>query len=134
MTPSSRRSSNRYNEPSGHWQETAANMVKRRHCQVVTSTDSRKVAEELADSAVRTRLAASAQIVGPIRSTYRWRGEIVAAQEWRITFRTTCDHYARLEKHILDRHNYELPGIVCVPFTAGYERYLEWITAETREP
>lgn len=103
------------------------------HYQVVTATDSRTVAEALADSAVAARLAASAQVAGPVRSTYRWQGKVVAAEEWRVTFRITVTRYAELEEHIRACHNYEVPGIVCVPIVAGYPPYLEWIAAETRE-
>jgi periplasmic divalent cation tolerance protein len=77
--------------------------------------------------------AASAQVVGPVRSTYWWQGEVVSAEEWRVTFRTTPARYGQLEEHIRAQHNYELPGIVCVPFIAGYGPYLEWMTAETSE-
>ncbi|WJK34488.1 MULTISPECIES: divalent-cation tolerance protein CutA [unclassified Solwaraspora] len=108
-------------------------MSSQQHCHVVTATDSRTVAEALADSAVAARLAASAQIAGPIRSTYRWQGEVVAAEEWRVTFRTTITRYADLEEHIRARHNYEVPGIVCVPIVAGFAPYLQWIVAETQE-
>jgi periplasmic divalent cation tolerance protein len=103
------------------------------HCQVITATDSREVAEALADTAVAARLAASAQVAGPIRSTYWWQGEVVTAEEWRVTFRTTVARYAALEEHIRARHNYEVPGVVCVPIIAGYAPYLEWMAAETRE-
>ncbi|WFE23932.1 divalent-cation tolerance protein CutA [Solwaraspora sp. WMMD937] len=101
-------------------------------CQVITATDSRVVAETLADTAV-ARLAASAQVAGPVRSTYRWQGEVVAAEEWRVTFRTTVTRYAELEEHIRARHNYDAPGIVSVPIVAGHTPYLEWIAAETQE-
>ena len=41
--------------------------------------------------------------------------------------------YGQLEDHIRERHNYELPGIVCVPFVAGYEPYLEWLSVQTSD-
>jgi len=103
------------------------------HCQVVTATDSHDVAEALAGSAVAARLAASAQVIGPAKSSYWWHDEVVVAEEWRITFRTTFVRYRQLEQHIRDRHNYELPGIVCVPFIAGYEPYLQWLTTQTSQ-
>jgi len=103
------------------------------HCQVVTATDSCEVAEVLAGSAVAARLAASAQVIGPVKSSYWWHDEVVVAEEWRITFRTTFARYRQLEQNIRDRHNYELPGIVCMPFIAGYEPYLQWLTTETSQ-
>ncbi|MEV4515185.1 divalent-cation tolerance protein CutA [Dactylosporangium sp. NPDC049525] len=101
------------------------------YCQVVTATDSRTQAERLARGAVEARLAASAQVVGSMGSTYWWRGAIVAAEEWQVTFRTTRARYSALEDFIREHHNYEVPGIVCLPFVTGYQPYLEWITDET---
>jgi len=51
------------------------------YVQVTTTTDSRPEAAELARSAVAERLAACAQLVGPIASTYWWEGEIESAEE-----------------------------------------------------
>ncbi len=107
-------------------------MTQHQHCQVVTTTDSREAADALASGAVQARLAACAQIVGPIASTYWWEGKVESAQEWQIVFKTTADRYQELEAHLLARHGYDVPEILCTPVTAGNPAYLAWMTEETR--
>src|SRR4051812_28782306 len=101
-------------------------------CQVVTTVDSHSAAQELARGAVEARLAACAQLVGPIESVYRWQGDISAAPEWQVVFKTTTDRYAELEAHLSAEHGYEVPEILCIPISAGAPAYLGWLSAETR--
>ena len=53
------------------------------HVQVMTTVDSAEQAAALARGIVERRLAACAQIVGPIRSHYRWQGKVEEAEEWQ---------------------------------------------------
>ena len=41
------------------------------------------------------RLAACVQVVGPIRSTYRWEGRVETATEWLCLAKTTAGVLAR---------------------------------------
>lgn len=99
------------------------------HCVVATTTDSAEAAGELARSAVEARLAACAQVVGPISSVYRWRGRVETAREWQVLFKTT--RYDDLAAHIGERHSYDLPEVVATPIVAGTAPYLNWIAEET---
>lgn len=107
-------------------------MVETEYCQVVTSVDSRAAADELAGGAVRARLAACAQVGGPVTSVYWWRGQIETAQEWQVLFKTTRIRYDALAEHIRSGHPYEVPEILCTPVVAGNPGYLDWLRAETR--
>jgi periplasmic divalent cation tolerance protein len=99
--------------------------------QVTTTTDSADSAAALARSAVETRLAACAQVTGPITSTYRWEGAIETAQEWTVTFKTVESRYAELQEHLKDQHSYDIPEIICTPIIAGDPAYLAWIEQQT---
>ena len=55
-----------------------------RYLQVQTTTDSRAEAIELGQGAVAARLAACAQVAGPIASTYWWEDGIERAEEWLL--------------------------------------------------
>ena len=50
--------------------------------QALTTVDSHEVAQSIAASAVRARLAACAQVVGPITSVYWWNSAVHREQEW----------------------------------------------------
>ncbi|MFJ2030530.1 divalent-cation tolerance protein CutA [Streptosporangium sp. NPDC087985] len=77
------------------------------------------------------RLAADAQIVAPIESTYWWAGEIRRSEEWLLLMKTTVDRFEELARRVRELHSYEVPQIIAVPLVAGTADYLEWIRRET---
>ncbi|WP_242624945.1 divalent-cation tolerance protein CutA [Krasilnikovia cinnamomea] len=97
----------------------------------MTTIDSRAAAESLARSAVDARLAACAQVSGPIYSTYWWEGAVENAEEWRVDFKTTAERYPALERDIREHHSYDVPEVVLLPILAGNPGYLSWISEET---
>ena len=101
------------------------------YVQVTTTTDSRAEAAELAKSAVAERLAACAQLVGPIASTYWWEDEIESAEEWMVLFKTSADCFEELATLITEGHSYDTPEIIATPVVAGSMDYLAWITEQT---
>lgn len=100
---------------------------------VTTTIDDRSKAEELARGAVRARLAACAQIGGPITSVYRWQGEVETAEEHSVTFKATAAGVGALVEHLRAEHPYDVPEIVVTPITGGNPDYLSWIADETRD-
>ncbi|UGQ09252.1 divalent-cation tolerance protein CutA [Yinghuangia sp. ASG 101] len=97
---------------------------------VVTTTDAHEAAEALAASAVGARLAACAQVVGPITSVYRWDGKVERAREWQVVLKTTAERYPGLEAHIKAEHTYDVPEIIAGPIVAGDPAYLAWVSEE----
>ncbi|WP_406510825.1 divalent-cation tolerance protein CutA [Streptomyces sp. NBC_00212] len=112
-------------------QATTAQATTAQATTVQTTTDSADKAAALARGAVEARLAACAQIVGPVTSVYHWAGGIETTQEWQVLFKTTAARYPELERHLLAAHDYDTPEIIATPVVAGSPAYLSWITAET---
>ena len=102
------------------------------HCLVMTTVDSSEAAADLANAVIAARAAACAQIVGPIRSVYRWDGEVTADEEWQVVMKTAADAVDRLTEVIIANHSYDLPEVVAVPITGGSAAYLSWVTDQTR--
>lgn len=100
---------------------------------VETTVDSREGAEGVAGSVVEHRLAACAQVGGPIRSFYRWEGATQADEEWTVVIKTAADRLDDLVAHLNQTHPYDVPEIVAVPVTGGNPAYLAWVRDETRE-
>lgn len=73
------------------------------------------------------RLAACAQVVGPVSSIYRWQGEVERAAEWYCHLKTTAARVPALMSRIRELHPYETPEIIAVPVAEGDQRYLKWI-------
>jgi periplasmic divalent cation tolerance protein len=108
--------------------------VSSQFLQVQTTTDSRAEAVELARAAVESRLAACAQVSGPLASTYWWEDSVERAEEWLLTLKLPARGYPALAEFITRRHSYDEPEIVALPIVAGSEAYLSWIEEETRQP
>ncbi|MEU7007262.1 divalent-cation tolerance protein CutA [Streptomyces sp. NPDC046332] len=101
---------------------------------VLTTTDSAAKAQELARGAVEARLAACAQISGPVASVYHWRKAIETEEEWQVLFKTTAARYEELEAHLLAAHDYDTPEILATAVVRASAAYLAWLEAETSLP
>jgi periplasmic divalent cation tolerance protein len=100
-------------------------------CEVQVAVGDHEAALTLARTAVEERLAACAQVSGPIWSVYRWREEVEETEEWLVTFKTRASLYPVLEKHINEHHSYEVPEILCLAVTQGNPDYLTWVYEST---
>lgn len=85
----------------------------------------------MAGGLVEARLAACVQIIGPVRSVYRWQGQVERADEVLLSIKTRAALYPQVEAAIRELHSYEIPEIVALPVAAGLPAYLDWIAAET---
>ncbi|WP_405879820.1 divalent-cation tolerance protein CutA [Streptomyces sp. NBC_01136] len=102
--------------------------------QVSTATESREQAVELARSVVVGRLAAGAQIVGPVVSVFWHEGEFGTGEEWQLLLKTHAARYAELEAHLLSHHPWKNPEVSAVPIVAGSDAYLRWVATTTTTP
>jgi periplasmic divalent cation tolerance protein len=102
--------------------------------QVTTTLPSEAAAQQVAAKLVEERLAACGQVMGPISSTYRWKGSLEQAAEWYCNLKTTKRRLPALTKRIRELHPYELPEIVAIPIQHGDAAYLQWIEAEVDLP
>ena len=87
--------------------------------QISTAAGSRAEAERIATELVDRRLAACVQIVGPVRSVYRWQGKVEHAEEWLCLAKTSAERYAAVEAAIRELHSYECPEIIATAIEAG---------------
>ena len=102
------------------------------HCIVLTTTASEVEAETLAQKIVEARLGACVQVQA-IKSIYRWKGEVCAEPEWRLSIKTRQALFQQLARFIMAHHAYDTPEIVQVPIAAGLAAYLRWVDDETQE-
>jgi len=98
--------------------------------QVVTTTEKKGDAEKIARTLVEKRLAGCVQIVGPVVSTYRWKGKIENAEEWLCFIKTRSNLYQEMERLIRAIHPYEIPEIIALPIVGGSSDYLKWLDGE----
>ncbi|MGH8011780.1 MAG: divalent-cation tolerance protein CutA [Candidatus Binataceae bacterium] len=87
--------------------------------------------EAIARALVGERLAACVNIVGPVRSVYRWRDAIKDESEYMLIIKTRTRLFTKLERLVRELHSYEVPEIITVPISAGSKPYLEWLQETT---
>lgn len=91
-------------------------------------------AEKIARSLVEERLAACANIVGPVRSIYRWKGKIEDTTEHLIILKTRASQYLHLQRRVKKLHTYEVPEIIALTLATGSPPYLDWVFDSTKPP
>jgi periplasmic divalent cation tolerance protein len=99
---------------------------------VLVTCPSRGVARRLATAVVRQRLAACANLIPQIDSTFWWQGKIDRCRETLLLIKTTSKALPRLRRIILRLHPYDLPEVIALPVAAGHRPYLQWVAASVR--
>jgi periplasmic divalent cation tolerance protein len=100
--------------------------------QVTVTAPDEAEASALGQMAVHGRLAACAQVSGPITSTYRWEGQVTSTPEYVCTLKTTSHRLPALVAAVRQAHSYDVPEIVATAIAAGDGDYLAWIDDETK--
>ena len=101
------------------------------YIQVVTTVEKEEDAARIARALVEKRLAACVQVLGPVTSTYRWRGSIETAREWQCWAKSRQALFERIAEAIRQIHPYEVPEILALPIVAGSPDYLAWLESES---
>jgi len=95
---------------------------------IISTASSRDEAQHIARALVDRKLVACVNIVGPIESIYRWKGEIENSQEFMLLMKTESDRFDRVREAVKALHSYEVPEVIQVPIENGLPAYLEWIS------
>lgn len=95
---------------------------------VVLSTVPRaEDAEFLARELVERRLAACVNILPPVTSIYRWRGDVERTEEVLMVVKTTEDRFEAVREAIVKGHPYDVPEVLGLEVKAGHAPYLAWL-------
>ena len=91
-----------------------------------------ETAEAFGRLAVEERLAACANLLAPMRSIYRWQGEIQVEAETPMLLKTTTAAAGKLGELILRYSPYDVPCILALRTDSANcnPKYLAWANAE----
>lgn len=84
-------------------------------------------AERIGRVVVEERLAACVNVIGPVRSLYRWNGVVETADEVAAIFKTSGEAADRLITRVATLHSYDVPCIVSWPIDKILLSYAEWV-------
>ena len=98
---------------------------------VLVNASSQEEAIKIGQTVVRERLAASANVVGQVRSFYHWKGKVEDQSEAIVVFKTVQFHLPALMQRVADLHSYEVPSIIALPLYMAYQPYVNWVVETT---
>ncbi|WP_213455256.1 divalent-cation tolerance protein CutA [Rhizomonospora bruguierae] len=102
-------------------------------CEVVITAPDADWLAQFTRALVDDRLAASGHNITPIRSIYRWQGQVYDKTEARVALHTR----AALVPAIIERtnrdHPYKVPCVIATPIVTSNPRYHRWILDQTSE-
>lgn len=90
-------------------------------------------AERMGRVLVAKRLAACVNILGGMRSVYRWKGKIEVGHEAVLLVKTTRKAAKRALEMIVELHENEVPCVISFPVVDGHGPFLHWIHAQVGE-
>jgi len=103
----------------------------KRKIMLIFSTVPAKESAAIARDLVDRNLAACVNIV-PVRSLYRWKGEVCDEEEHLLIIKTRKKRVPEVMAEIRLMHPYEVPEIIALPVSAGHLPYIQWVYDETR--
>ena len=103
------------------------------HIDILITCGSDDEPHTIAAALVERRVAACVKAM-PIRSVYRWDGELQDDREVLLIATTTADRYDDAVATTTELHSYEVPAVTAVPIIAGTLPYLDSVTSETQRP
>ena len=98
---------------------------------VLVTAGSSEEAARIGQTLVAERLAACANVIGPIRSIYRWRGAVEDAAEHLLLLKARARDVTVLGERVRALHSYEVPEVLALPIRAGSAAYLAWLAEST---
>jgi periplasmic divalent cation tolerance protein len=98
---------------------------------VLVTTGSQEEADRIATCLVEERLAACVNIVGGIRSVYRWEGKVQRDPELLLLVKIRSAELTRVQARVRELHSYETPEVIALPIAGGSEAYLRWLEDST---
>ncbi len=98
---------------------------------VLVTTGSDQQAVSIARVLVGERLAACVNIVGPVRSIYRWRDAVEDDREYLLIIKTRAALYVKVERRVRELHTYEVPEVLALNVDRGSPPYVKWLLEST---
>jgi periplasmic divalent cation tolerance protein len=102
-------------------------------CEVIITVPDPDWLVEFTRQLVLGRLCASGHNFQPIRTIYRWQGQVHDEIEGRVSLRTRQSLVPQIVDRVKRQHPYEVPSVVAVPIIDGGPDYIRWILEQTEE-
>ncbi len=98
---------------------------------VMITAGSEEEGAKIAKALLEARLIACANLIGGIRSLYRWEGKVCDDPEILLLCKTVRKNFSGLSEKVKSIHSYDVPEIIALPLAEGWQPYLDWVEQET---
>jgi periplasmic divalent cation tolerance protein len=98
---------------------------------IFVTTGSEESALAIARALVDERLAACVNVIGPMRSIYRWRDAVEDDREYLLVIKTRATLYMKVETRVRELHTYEVPEVLSLIADRGSPPYVKWLLEST---
>jgi len=88
-------------------------------------------ARALTGGALKARLAACGNILGPVTSLYEWKGEMCDGPEHVLVLKTPADREEALAEWLEREHPYECPCVARRTERVN-DAFYDWVVEQTR--
>jgi periplasmic divalent cation tolerance protein len=87
-----------------------------------------EIARRISNQLVSERFAACANMLPSVESIYRWKEKMESGNETLVFFKVSEDRQLAFQEKLRSLHPYDLPEIIFVAVTNGFEEYLQWVS------
>ena len=100
---------------------------------IITTTDSNKTANNIAELLVSKKLSPCVQIIPNIQSIYLWKGNLEKSTEIILTIKTIPDKVQECKEVILKHHNYDIPELIITNGEILLDDFRDWFQKNCEE-
>jgi len=100
---------------------------------VLTTVPSPDVGEQIGRALVDAGLAACVNVLPPMVSIYRWKGEVQRESECQLLIKTVGSRVDAVHASVSELHPYDMPEFLVLPVSGGDPAYLTWVSAESSD-
>ena len=97
------------------------------YCVIYCTVSSTEEGKQLSDALVQKDLAACVNMVGPVRSLYKWEGKTCDDEEYLLIIKSRTTLFERIRKEVRSLHSYDVPEIIGLPVINGDKEYVNWM-------
>jgi periplasmic divalent cation tolerance protein len=87
-------------------------------------------ARAVANMLLENNLVACANILGEIKSLYKWEGKVVEESETVMLLKLDSKLLDQVRDRILHNHPYEIPCLLELPINSWNSRYTQWVQSQ----
>lgn len=98
---------------------------------ILSTFPDREKARQISATLVQEKLAACANILPGVESTYWWQDKVESAEEVLVLFKAPSTLFDRFSARLRSLHPYEVPEIIALDVAAGLPDYLSWVLQTT---